>query len=96
MEFSFTPEQPALRQQVLRFARQEIAPRVRGHDPRSELDLRWWRRPGEEGAGFMMARQTVESDRSTLLAPFLGQIAPCGTTVEVARMAIADAMPARG
>jgi alkylation response protein AidB-like acyl-CoA dehydrogenase len=31
-------------------------------------------RLGEEGAGFMMAMQTVEWDRSTLLAPFLGQL----------------------
>jgi alkylation response protein AidB-like acyl-CoA dehydrogenase len=29
---------------------------------------------GEEGAGFLMAMQTVEWDRSALLAPFLGQM----------------------
>lgn len=49
MEFSFTPEQLALREQVLRFARQEIAPRVRDHDLRSEFDLQSWRRLGEMG-----------------------------------------------
>jgi alkylation response protein AidB-like acyl-CoA dehydrogenase len=31
-------------------------------------------RLGEEGAGFLMAMQTVEWDRSALLAPFLGQM----------------------
>lgn len=49
MEFSFTPEQRALREQVLRFARKEIAPRVREHDLAGELDLRAWRGLGELG-----------------------------------------------
>ncbi len=49
LEFSFTPEQRALREQVLRFARQEIAPRVREHDLRGEFDLQSWRRLGEMG-----------------------------------------------
>jgi len=49
LEFSFTPEQLALREQVLRFARAEIAPRVREHDLRGEFDLQSWRRLGEMG-----------------------------------------------
>ena len=49
MEFSFTPEQLDLRAQVLRFARKEIAPRVREHDLRGEFDLASWRRLGEMG-----------------------------------------------
>jgi alkylation response protein AidB-like acyl-CoA dehydrogenase len=49
VEFSFTPEQLQLREQVLRFARAEIAPRVREHDLESRFDLRSWRRLGEMG-----------------------------------------------
>ncbi|HYQ79902.1 MAG TPA: acyl-CoA dehydrogenase family protein [Anaeromyxobacteraceae bacterium] len=49
LEFSFTPEQLALREQVLRFARREIAPRVREHDLEGEFDLHAWRRLGEMG-----------------------------------------------
>jgi len=32
---------------------------------------------GQQGAGFLMAMRTVEWDRSTLLAPFVGAIAFC-------------------
>ncbi len=49
VEFSFTPEQRQLRAQVLRFARAEIAPRVREHDLAGEFDRRSWRRLGEMG-----------------------------------------------
>jgi alkylation response protein AidB-like acyl-CoA dehydrogenase len=49
VEFSFTPEQLELREQVLRFARREIAPRVRDHDLRGEFDAASWRRLGEMG-----------------------------------------------
>lgn len=49
MEFAFAPEQLELREQVLRFARREIAPRVREHDLRGEFDRQSWRRLGEMG-----------------------------------------------
>ncbi|HEY6005957.1 MAG TPA: acyl-CoA dehydrogenase family protein [Anaeromyxobacter sp.] len=49
MEFSLTPEQEALRREVLRFAREEIAPRVREHDLASRFDRQSWRRLGEMG-----------------------------------------------
>jgi len=49
VDFAFTPEQMALREQVLRFARKEIAPRVRDHDLRGEFDLVSWNRLGEMG-----------------------------------------------
>jgi butyryl-CoA dehydrogenase len=49
LEFSFTPEQRELREQVLRFARKEIAPRVREHDLRGEFDFLAWKRLGEMG-----------------------------------------------
>ena len=49
LEFSFTSEQREVREQVLRFARKEIAPRVRDHDLRGEFDFQSWRRLGEMG-----------------------------------------------
>ena len=49
MEFSVTSEQRALREQVLRFARSEIVPRVRAHDLAAEFDRESWARLGELG-----------------------------------------------
>lgn len=49
MEFSLTPEQEALRSEVLRFARAEIVPRVREHDLEGRFDHESWRRLGEMG-----------------------------------------------
>ena len=49
LEFSFTPEHLALREQVLRFARREIVPRVREHDLAGQFDHRSWCRLGEMG-----------------------------------------------
>ncbi len=49
MEFSLTPEQQALRREVLRFARAEIVPRVREHDLEGRFDRASWRRLGEMG-----------------------------------------------
>jgi alkylation response protein AidB-like acyl-CoA dehydrogenase len=49
MEFGLTSEQCLLREQVARFARQEIVPRVREHDLKSEFDLESWRKLGEYG-----------------------------------------------
>jgi alkylation response protein AidB-like acyl-CoA dehydrogenase len=49
VEFGITPEERQLRDQVLRFARKEIAPRVRRHDLAGEFDRESWRRLGEMG-----------------------------------------------
>ncbi|HET7824655.1 MAG TPA: acyl-CoA dehydrogenase family protein [Anaeromyxobacter sp.] len=49
MEFALTPEQEALRREVLRFAREEIAPRVREHDLAGRFDRESWKRLGEMG-----------------------------------------------
>lgn len=49
MDFSFTDEQIAFREQVLRFAREEIVPRVREHDLAGELDRESWKRLGDFG-----------------------------------------------
>ena len=49
MEFSFTPEQSLFKEQVIRFARKEIAPRSLEHDLRGEFDFQSFRKLGEFG-----------------------------------------------
>jgi alkylation response protein AidB-like acyl-CoA dehydrogenase len=49
MDFTFTEEQLAFREQVLRFARNELAPRTREFDLRGEFDFDSFRRLGEFG-----------------------------------------------
>jgi butyryl-CoA dehydrogenase len=49
MDFAFTDEQLMFREQVLKFARREIVPRVREHDLRSEFDTQSWKKMGEFG-----------------------------------------------
>ncbi len=49
MDFSLTDEQRIFRDQVLRFARKEIVPRVRDNDRAERFDREAWRRMGEFG-----------------------------------------------
>ncbi len=49
MEFTFTDEQLAFKEQVLKFARAEILPRVREHDWKGEFDFQSFRKLGEFG-----------------------------------------------
>jgi len=49
MDFAFTDEQIMFREQVLKFARREIVPRVQEHDLRSEFDRQSWKKMGEFG-----------------------------------------------
>jgi butyryl-CoA dehydrogenase len=49
MEFSFTEEQRMFKEQVIRFARNEIVPRCQDHDLRGEFDFQSFRRLGEFG-----------------------------------------------
>ena len=49
MDFSFTEEQLMFKEQVIRFAKKEIAPRGPEHDLRSEFDLQSFRKLGEFG-----------------------------------------------
>lgn len=49
MEFSFTPEQLMFRDQVIKFASKEIAPRCSEHDLRGEFDFDSFRKLGEFG-----------------------------------------------
>ncbi len=49
MEFSFSQEQLMFKDQVIRFASKEIAPRSQDHDLRGEFDLVSFRRLGEFG-----------------------------------------------
>jgi butyryl-CoA dehydrogenase len=49
MEFSFTEEQLMFKEQVIRFARNEIVPRCQEHDLRGEFDFQSFRKLGEFG-----------------------------------------------
>ena len=49
MEFSFTEEQLMFKEQAIRFARNEIAPRSQDHDLRGEFDFQSFRKLGEFG-----------------------------------------------
>lgn len=49
MDFSLTAEQISFREQVLRFAREVIVPRVREHDLAGEFDRESWKRLGDFG-----------------------------------------------
>ncbi|OPX40619.1 MAG: acyl-CoA dehydrogenase [Deltaproteobacteria bacterium] len=49
MEFSFTPEQLMFKEQLIRFARKEIVPRVSEHDLQSKFDFDSFRKLGEFG-----------------------------------------------
>ncbi|MBI5501421.1 MAG: acyl-CoA dehydrogenase family protein [Deltaproteobacteria bacterium] len=49
MDFRLTDEQKMLREQVLRFARNEIVPRVREHELASTFDRASWNKLGELG-----------------------------------------------
>jgi butyryl-CoA dehydrogenase len=74
VEFSFTAEQRALRDQVLRFAREEIAPRVREHDLRGEFDRESWRRLGEMGIlGLHLPPEHGGSGASVLSCVLVGE-----------------------
>lgn len=49
MDFAFTEEQLLFKEQVLKFARREITPRVQEHDLKGQFDWESWRRMGEFG-----------------------------------------------
>lgn len=49
MEFSLTEEQKLIKDQIYRFAREEITPRVQEHDLAGRFDFESWRRLGEMG-----------------------------------------------
>jgi butyryl-CoA dehydrogenase len=49
VDFQITEEQLMFKEQVLKFARKEIAPRSREHDLKSEFDWHSWKRLGEFG-----------------------------------------------
>jgi butyryl-CoA dehydrogenase len=49
MDFALSDEQLMFREQVLKFARREIVPRVQEHDLKGEFDFQSWKRLGEFG-----------------------------------------------
>ena len=49
MDFAFTDEQIMFKEQVIKFAKKEIVPRVQEHDLRGEFDFQSFRKLGEFG-----------------------------------------------
>ncbi|MBU1183095.1 MAG: acyl-CoA dehydrogenase family protein, partial [Proteobacteria bacterium] len=49
MDFDFTKEQLMFKQEVVRFAKKEIVPRVQEHDLKGEFDFESFRKLGEFG-----------------------------------------------
>lgn len=49
MEFSFTEEQLMFKEQVIKFAKKEIVPRVQEHDMAAKFDFESWHKLGEFG-----------------------------------------------
>jgi len=49
MDFSFSEEQKLFREQVIRFAKKEIVPRVREHDLAGKFDFESFRKLGNFG-----------------------------------------------
>ncbi len=49
MDFALTKEQLIFKEQVLKFAKKEIVPRVQDHDLRAEFDFESWKKLGEFG-----------------------------------------------
>lgn len=49
MDFAYTDEQLMFKEQVVKFAKKEIVPRVREHDLKGEFDWESWRKLGEFG-----------------------------------------------
>jgi alkylation response protein AidB-like acyl-CoA dehydrogenase len=49
MDFDLSSEQLMFKEQVLKFARKELAPRAQESDLKSEFDFEAWRRLGEFG-----------------------------------------------
>ena len=49
MDFELTEEQRMLKQQIMRFARKEIVPRVQEHERAEKFDHQSWLKLGEMG-----------------------------------------------
>ena len=74
MEFSFTEEQQMFKEQVLRFASKEIAPRSQEHDLKSEFDFHAFRRLGEFGIlGLHFPEEWGGSDADVVTSALAGE-----------------------
>ncbi|MCP4678592.1 MAG: acyl-CoA dehydrogenase, partial [Deltaproteobacteria bacterium] len=49
MDFALTKEQLIFKEQILKFAKKEIVPRVQEHDLNAEFDMESWKKLGEFG-----------------------------------------------
>jgi butyryl-CoA dehydrogenase len=74
MDFSFSEEQMIFRDQVIRFAAREIAPRSREHDLKGEFDFRSFRRLGEFGIlGLHFPEELGGSDADVVTSTLAGE-----------------------
>jgi alkylation response protein AidB-like acyl-CoA dehydrogenase len=74
MEFSFTDEQKMFREQVIRFAAKEIAPRAQEYDLRGEFDFQSFRRLGEFGIlGLHFPEELGGSDADVVTTVLAGE-----------------------
>jgi butyryl-CoA dehydrogenase len=74
MEFSFTEEQLMFKQQVIRFARNEIVPRCQEHDLRGEFDFESFRKLGDFGIlGLHFPGELEGSDADVLTTVLAGE-----------------------
>jgi butyryl-CoA dehydrogenase len=74
MEFSFTEEQLMFKEQVIRFARNEIVPRCQEHDLRGEFDFESFRKLGDFGIlGLHFPGELDGSDADVLTTVLAGE-----------------------
>ncbi|MFH1349851.1 MAG: acyl-CoA dehydrogenase family protein [Pseudomonadota bacterium] len=74
MDFSFTDEQIMFKEQVIRFAKKEIVPRVQEHDLRGEFDFQSFRKLGEFGIlGLHFPEQLGGSDADVVTTVLAGE-----------------------
>ncbi len=74
MEFSFTEEQLAFKNQVIRFAQKELAPRAREHDLKETFDLEAFRKLGEFGIlGLHFPEELGGSDADVVTTVLAGE-----------------------
>ncbi|MBW1807212.1 MAG: acyl-CoA dehydrogenase family protein [Deltaproteobacteria bacterium] len=74
MDFNFTEEQLAFKEQVIKFARKEIAPRCREHDLASRFDRESFRKLGEFGIlGLHLPEEFGGSDADVVTTVLAGE-----------------------
>ena len=74
MDFAFNEEQLLLKEQVVRFAKKEIVPRVREHDLNARFDFESWKKMGEFGIlGLHLPEEFGGSGADVVTATLVGE-----------------------